>query len=69
MPDDAKQSRSRPSARDRAEATDHTARAIITAEAEARLKKTEKLKALRMEREADAPPVEKQPAGRRKRPA
>ncbi|AXV17105.1 hypothetical protein CYG48_16255 [Neorhizobium sp. SOG26] len=40
------------SARDKAAATDHTARAIIAAEASQREKKTEKLKLLRMEREA-----------------
>jgi hypothetical protein len=37
------------SSRDKAEATDHTARAIIAAEASARDKKTEKLKALRLQ--------------------
>ena len=42
------------SSRDKAEATDHTARAIIAAEASARDKKTEKLKALRLQQEAEA---------------
>ncbi len=40
-------------ARDKAAATDHTARAIIEAEANARENKTEKLKALRLLREAE----------------
>jgi hypothetical protein len=41
-------------ARDKAAATDHTARAIIEAEAHARENKTEKLKALRLLREAES---------------
>ncbi|MBV2186384.1 MAG: hypothetical protein KUL88_17820 [Rhizobium sp.] len=41
-------------ARDKAATTDHTARAIIAAESTARDKKTEALKALRMQREAEA---------------
>ncbi|AGS21018.1 MULTISPECIES: hypothetical protein [Rhizobium] len=52
------------SSRDKAEATDHTARAIIAAEASARDKKTEKLRALRLqqaaeEAEASPPPAKK----------
>jgi len=43
------------SARDKAAATDHTARSIIAAEATEREKKTEKLRLLRMEREATEP--------------
>jgi hypothetical protein len=43
------------SARDKAAATDHTARSIITAEATQREKKTEKLRQLRLEREAAEP--------------
>lgn len=41
-------------ARDKAATTDHTARAIIAAETNARDKKTETLKALRLQREAEA---------------
>lgn len=41
------------SSRDKAANTDHTARAIIEAEAKHRDSKTEKLKALRMQREAE----------------
>ncbi len=41
-------------ARDKAATTDHTARAIIAAEVNARDKKTETLKALRLQREAEA---------------
>ncbi|TCU15819.1 hypothetical protein [Rhizobium sullae] len=55
------------SARDKAEATDHTARAIIADEAKLREKKTEKLKALRLQREAEAEP--ELPAAKRKRKA
>ncbi len=40
------------SARDKAANTDHTARAIIAAEVKDRDNKTEKLKALRLQREA-----------------
>ncbi|MGK9052069.1 hypothetical protein [Neorhizobium petrolearium] len=40
------------SARDKAAATDHTARSIIAAEASMREKKTERLRLLRLEREA-----------------
>ncbi|CDN50562.1 hypothetical protein [Neorhizobium galegae] len=43
------------SARDKAAATDHTARSIISAEATQREKKTEKLRQLRLEREAAEP--------------
>ncbi|ANM09688.1 MULTISPECIES: hypothetical protein [unclassified Rhizobium] len=56
------------SSRDKAEATDHTARAIIAAEASARDKKTEKLKALRLQQEAEAAP-EAAPAKKRRSPA
>jgi len=45
------------SARDKAAVTDTTARAIVNAETAAREKKTEKLKALRLQHEAEAPPV------------
>lgn len=52
-------------ARDKAATTDHTARAIIAAESTARDKKTEKLKAMRMLREAEASPeVPAKPAKR-----
>lgn len=52
-------------ARDKAATTDHTARAIIAAESTARDKKTEKLKALRLLREAEAvPEVDAKPAKR-----
>jgi len=40
------------SSRDKAAATDHTARAIIAAEASQREQKTERLRQLRLEREA-----------------
>lgn len=55
------------SSRDKAELTDHTARAIIAAELSEREKKTEKLRALRLEKAADEPaaPVKKT-AGRKK---
>ena len=43
------------SARDKAAATDQTARAIIAAERTQREKKTEKLRLLRLQREADEP--------------
>ncbi|MBB3395277.1 MULTISPECIES: hypothetical protein [unclassified Rhizobium] len=43
------------SPRDKAATTDTTAKAIITAEAAAREKKTEKLRALRLQQEAEAP--------------
>lgn len=42
----------KPDRRSKAEATDNTARAIMTAEAKAREKKNKKLRALRLEREA-----------------
>lgn len=45
------------SARDKAAATDHTARAIIAAETLQREKKTEKLRQLRLQHEADQPPA------------
>ncbi|GEO84251.1 MULTISPECIES: hypothetical protein [Alphaproteobacteria] len=52
-------------AHDKASTTDHTARAIIAAEVTARDKKTEMLKALRMQREAEAPSeAEAKPAKR-----
>lgn len=54
------------SARDKAEATDHTARAIIADEAKLREKKTEKLKALRLQREAEAKPEPAAPKRKRK---
>jgi anti-sigma factor RsiW len=41
------------SAREKAETTDHTARAIIDAESVARDKKTERLKQARLAKEAD----------------
>jgi hypothetical protein len=44
------------SAHDKAAATDHTARSIIAAELSAREKKTEKLKALRLQQAAEAQP-------------
>jgi hypothetical protein len=43
------------SARDKAAATDQTARAIIASEANQREKKTEKLRLLRLEKEAAEP--------------
>ncbi|MDQ0558897.1 hypothetical protein QO004_000672 [Rhizobium mesoamericanum] len=45
------------SSRDKAAATDATARAIVDAEAAAREKKTVKLRALRLQQEAETPPV------------
>lgn len=54
------------SARDKAEATDHTARAIIADEAKLREKKTEKLKALRLQRQAEAEPELQAPKRKRK---
>jgi hypothetical protein len=57
------------SSRDKAEATDHTARAIIAQEATAREKKTEKLKLLRLQQEADAAPAAKPEKKRRTTPA
>lgn len=56
------------SPRDKAAATDHTARAIIASEAKAREKKTEKLRLLRLEQEAAAQPEPVAPA-RKKRTA
>ncbi|MBP2559662.1 hypothetical protein J2857_002431 [Neorhizobium galegae] len=50
------------SARDKAAATDHTARSIISAEATQREKKTEKLRQLRLEREAAEPAPAPAPA-------
>ncbi|ANL27049.1 hypothetical protein AMC90_CH01184 [Rhizobium phaseoli] len=55
------------SPRDKAEATDQTARAIIAAEASARDKKTEKLKALRLQQAAEAE-AEAAPAKKRRSP-
>ncbi|MGX5665537.1 hypothetical protein G6N76_07100 [Rhizobium daejeonense] len=49
----------RMNAGDKARATDNTARQIIESEATARDKKTEKLRALRLEREAVEGPMEK----------
>jgi hypothetical protein len=58
----------RPSARDKAEATDQVARSIIDAEAVARNKKTEKLKALRLQKESsDEAPAAPEPKTKRKR--
>ncbi len=54
------------SARDKAAATDHTARAIIAAEASQRESKTEKLRLLRMEREAAEASVPKEAPKKRK---
>jgi hypothetical protein len=53
------------SARDKAAATDHTARAIIDAESVARKRKSEKLKSLRLEQEALQPPAEEAPKRRK----
>ncbi|WP_431323267.1 hypothetical protein [Rhizobium sp. YTU87027] len=53
------------SSREKASVTDTTARSIINAEAAAREKKTEKLKALRLQHEAEASPVTA-PAKRRR---
>ncbi|MBD9647677.1 hypothetical protein M2267_001393 [Ensifer sp. KUDG1] len=50
------------SASDRAAATDHTARAIVAAEKLARDRKTEKLKAQRLERAAAEPAVDAAPS-------
>ncbi|MDM9620736.1 hypothetical protein [Rhizobium sp. S96] len=55
------------SSRDKAAATDTTAKAIITAEAAAREKKTEALKALRLQHETEAPAAVV-PAKKRKAP-
>lgn len=56
-------------ARDKAAATDHTARAIIAAETTARDKKTETLKALRLQREAEAAPAAATKPAKRSRTA
>ncbi|MBW8635871.1 hypothetical protein K1W69_01645 [Hoeflea sp. WL0058] len=56
----------KPDRRSKAEATDHTARAIMVAEAKAREKKNKKLRAMRLEREAAEKAAE--PDGK-KRPA
>jgi hypothetical protein len=53
------------SARDKAAATDHTARAIIAAEASSREKKTERLRLLRLEKEAAE--TSPQPAPKRRK--
>ncbi|HEV7318963.1 MAG TPA: hypothetical protein VGO04_10180 [Ensifer sp.] len=50
------------SASEKAAATDHTARAIVAAEKVARDKKTEKLKAMRLERAAAEPAAEVVPS-------
>lgn len=47
------------SSRDKAAATDHMARSIIASEASEREKKTERLRLLRLEKEASEPPVAK----------
>lgn len=57
------------SSHDKAEATDSTARAIIAAETEARAKKTEKLKNLRLQQAADAEPEADAPAKKRRSPS
>ncbi|ABC89977.1 hypothetical conserved protein [Rhizobium etli CFN 42] len=54
------------SSRDKAEATDHTARAIIAAEASARDKKTEKLRALRLQQAAEGAEASPPPAKKRR---
>ncbi|MBX4908283.1 MULTISPECIES: hypothetical protein [Rhizobium] len=54
------------SSRDKAEATDHTARAIIAAEASARDKKTEKLRALRLQQAAEDADAAPAPAKKRR---
>ncbi|ARO23114.1 hypothetical protein CO659_20560 [Rhizobium sp. S9] len=54
------------SSRDKAEATDHTARAIIAAEASARDKKTEKLRALRLQQAAEEAEASPTPAKKRR---
>ena len=57
------------SARDKAAATDHTARSIIATEASDREKKTEKLRLLRLERQAAEPAPAPVRAKGRKAPA
>ncbi|MBX4956941.1 hypothetical protein HJB51_00690 [Rhizobium lentis] len=57
------------SSRDKAEATDQTARAIIAAEASARDKKTEKLRALRLQQAAAEAETVPAPAKKRRSPA
>lgn len=57
------------SPRDKAEATDHTARAIIAAEASARDKKTEKLKALRLQQAAEAEAEAEAAPAKKRRPS
>ena len=53
------------SAREKAAVTDHTARSIIAAEATERDKKTERLRLLRLEREAAEPQAEPSRKGRK----
>ncbi|MFB9952857.1 hypothetical protein ACFFP0_28765 [Rhizobium puerariae] len=53
------------SARDKAAATDHTAKAIIAAEASVREKKTERLRSLRLQREAAQPSPDQAPKSRK----
>lgn len=53
------------SSRDKAAATDHTARAIIAAEASQREQKTERLRQLRLEREAVQASTEAAPKRRK----
>ncbi|RWX76689.1 hypothetical protein EPK99_13505 [Neorhizobium lilium] len=53
------------SARDKAAVTDHTARSIIAAETNEREKKTEKLRLLREEREAEAKPAAPRTKGKK----
>ena len=57
------------SPQDKAAATDNTARAIIAAETEAREKKTEKLKNLRLKQAADAEPETAAPSKKRRSPS
>ncbi|MBB4196123.1 hypothetical protein [Rhizobium aethiopicum] len=54
------------SSRDKAEATDQTARAIIAAEASARDKKTEKLRALRLQQAAETADAAPAPVKKRR---
>lgn len=54
------------SAREKAAVTDNTARSIIAAEASERDKKTERLKLMRLEREAAEPPRVETPRKGRK---
>lgn len=55
------------STRDKAAATDHTAKGIIEAEMRARDRKTERLKQLRLEKESGNPATPRAPAKSGKR--